>query len=130
MAENNEIEFEAPAEIDTKTVENKKLEGLESRVAAVETKVTQILTAVEEVKKLSMSKPTEAPAVAEMQKQVDAVSKKIEELEAKPARITQSLGEQIDTDKKVSEFAKSITGGEMLVYAEKKGLKWGNPKGD
>lgn len=142
MAEDNkEIEFETPAEIETKPAEDKKLEGLESRMNKMETSVTQILSAVEEMKKISAKLSEVKPepvkednalkeSVTNVDKKVETLAKKVEELEAKPARITQTLSEQVDTDKKVKEFLEQVSGGEMLVYAEKKGIKWGNPKGE
>lgn len=132
MAESNEIEFETPAEVENaKTVEeNKKLEGLEARVSGIETKVTQILSAVEELKKVK-AEPVKVDntlkdAVANSDKKIETLTKKVEELEAKPARMTHNLSEDVDADKKAKEFLGKVTGGEMLVYAEKNHLKWGN----
>jgi small-conductance mechanosensitive channel len=133
MAENNEIEFETPAEIETGKAETMKLEGLESRVAKMEASVTQILSAVDKMSaKLSEAKPEPVKednslkeTVTTVDKKVETLAKKVEELEAKPARITQTLSEQVDADTKAKEFLKQITGAEMLVYAEKNHLKWG-----
>ena len=145
MAE--EIEFESPT-----SEESKKIENLESKVTALETKIAELLSAVSEIGKKveakleeEAEKPAEEPkpeekpaeepkeedketkeAVEKMSKQLDTMTKKLEELESKPARITQALEADVNPDKKVEEFLNKVTGGEALVYAEKKGIKWGN----
>jgi hypothetical protein len=89
---------------------------------------------VEEKPEVKPEEKTEAPAeepkkeelkFAELEKTIETLTKKIEELEKKPARISQTLTSEPSTEKKVQEFLNKVTGGEMLVYAEKKGLKWG-----
>ena len=116
MAE--EIEFETPAEVVT---ENKKLESLEAKVASLEAKLGQILSAIEELKKVKETVKEDNS----LKNSVISLTKKVEELESKPARITQTLSENTDPGKKVKEFLNQVSGGEMLVYAEKKGIKWG-----
>jgi septal ring factor EnvC (AmiA/AmiB activator) len=133
MADNKEIEFETPAEVIADKAETTKLEGLESKVAKMETSIAQILSTVDKMSaKLSESKPEPVKednalkdSVTNVDKKVETLAKKVEELEAKPARMTQTLSEQVDAEKRAKEIASSINGAEMLVYAEKNHIRWG-----
>jgi len=126
MAE-NEIEFETPAEIDNKpVVDLKKLEGLETKITNLETKFAAVITAVEELKKL-LAEPK--PVDNSLKDSVTSLTKKVEELESKPARITQTLSEETP-ETKVKEFLGQVTGADALVWAEKKGIKWGAKDGE
>jgi hypothetical protein len=148
MAE--EIEFETSTDVDKKVTEEnaKKFEDLSTKVNTLESKLTQILTTVEGIKTLAETKLAkkldgEAKAeelskenvelktsVTDAKAQIETLGKKLAEMENKPARITQALSEDINPDAKVKEFLKTVTGGEMLVYAEKNDIKWGKGKSE
>jgi guanyl-specific ribonuclease Sa len=68
--------------------------------------------------------------VEKMSKELETMGKKLEELESKPARISQPLSSDVNVDQRAKELLNSISGGEALVYAEKKGITWGNPKSE
>jgi hypothetical protein len=147
----DEIEFETSSDVEKKVTEEnaKKFEDLSTKVNSLENKLTQILTTVEGIKTLSetklLSKKLDGEkkveelskenaelktSVTDTKAQLETMSKKLVELENKPARITQVLSENVDVDAKKNEFLKSITGGEMLVYAEKRDIKWGKGKSE
>lgn len=66
-----------------------------------------------------------AQAIEEIKKQYEAMNKKIEQLENKPVRISQTTVDASDVNARVQKFLSELTAGEMLVYAEKRGIKWG-----
>lgn len=57
------------------------------------------------------------------------LSKKLEKLENTPDRMT-SPDVQDDADKRIEQFLSDINAGEALIWAEKRGIKWGDKRGD
>ena len=64
-------------------------------------------------------------AITEMNKSFNSLSKKVETLENIPVRISQTTSAP-DVDAEVKKFASELSAGEMLVYAEKNRIKWGD----
>lgn len=69
-----------------------------------------------------------AEEIKELTKKLQTMSKKVEQLETAPARITNPAHTD-NTNDRINQFLSEVTGGEMLVYCEKKGIPWGQ-KGD
>ena len=58
------------------------------------------------------------------------MSKRFEKLENIPNRISQTTTPQKDPNEELNKLKAELSGGEALIWAEKKGIKWGQNKGD
>jgi len=109
-------------------------EKLKARLENLEAQVAKILEILEQLKKEEEKTETKElkeeeedvlkKAILDLKRQYEAMSKKIEKLEKTPVRLTKASGEA-DTNKRIEQFLSQVTGGEILVWAEKKGIKWG-----
>ena len=119
----NEITFEeAPVEEPIEETETKKLSA---RLAALESKISSILQALELLKKAKEDTKVEMKS-EEMNKEISEMKKKIEELANTPARMTQVIS---SSDNRFEELAKkwnTLSAGEMIAYCEHRGISWGN----
>ena len=133
---------EAPKAEEALADVNKRLEALEKRVSGVlsfieKMQKKQTLQDEAEAKKTAEA---ETPPVAEevkeevaevkesvedVKKETEELKKQIKALEDKPARITESLSQSDNADKRIQQFLSGVTGGEVLVWAEKTNKKWG-----
>jgi predicted nucleic acid-binding Zn-ribbon protein len=137
----NEIEFPENLQEEETPKEDSELKELKARLSKMESSLTQLMEKIDKfnakLQETPEEKPeekteakTEEPKVdeekAEMAKKIDDLTKKLEELEKEPVRLTQPTSDSnIDTNERVKAFTNQVTGGEMLVYAEKNGKKWG-----
>jgi len=118
---------------------------LEARLDNLEAKLNQIFEFIEELKKKKYPYPEEeakkkkkypypyeekqsdavTQAIMEIKKQYESMSKRLDKLENTPARVTSNLSADTKVEDRVKQFLSNVTAGEVLVWAEKKGIKWG-----
>ena len=139
------IEFDESNQPAPETDENetavkveKKLSDYDARFSKIESALTKISKSIEALQSAEDDEEDEdvdeesdeelKSALKSLTDGMEKLSKKVSELESIPQRLTSNVENQSKVDDKVKEFLSKVTGGEVLVYAEKNNIAWGNKR--
>lgn len=128
--------------------EGEKADEVEARLARIEKALMGVVKVIKKLQEDAEVKPEAEPekegevepeakpadeeevkeALKEMKTEYAKLAKDFQELKSAPARVTLDTAGQDGTEKRVEKFLSNVTGAEMLVWAEKRGVKWGQKK--